>query len=114
MDCSDNVLLLCRGLTPADCELSFLRIAKELENYGVDLHTVEVSNFSNNANVCSRTTKIIISVVRYLTCFSRSIVCAVQQSSVFCVLGRVDFFATPLLIAGSLDSSSFTKNTECA
>jgi len=31
------------GLTPADCELSFLRIAKELENYGVDLHTVEDS-----------------------------------------------------------------------
>ena len=35
-------MLLCRGLNPADCELGFLKIAKDLENFGVDLHIVEV------------------------------------------------------------------------
>ena len=36
----------CRGLNPAECEVNFLKIVRNMEFYGVDMHSVVVSNLS--------------------------------------------------------------------
>ena len=43
-----NIRLLfdCRGLNPAECEVNFLKIVKNMSFYGVDMHSVVVSNLS--------------------------------------------------------------------
>ena len=35
-----------RGVTPAEAEMNYLNTAKMLDLYGVDIHTVMVSNLS--------------------------------------------------------------------
>ena len=40
-------LLYFRGVTPAEAEMNYLNTAKMLDLYGVDIHTVMVSNLMN-------------------------------------------------------------------
>ena len=41
------LLFDCRGLNPAECEVNFLKIVKNMDFYGVDMHSVVVSNLSS-------------------------------------------------------------------
>lgn len=38
------LIIFTSGLNPAECEVNFLKIVKNMDFYGVDIHTVVVRN----------------------------------------------------------------------
>ena len=38
------LILFLSGLNPAECEVNFLRIVKNMDFYGIDMHNVVVCN----------------------------------------------------------------------
>ena len=41
---TQRLILFLSGLNPAECEVNFLRIVKNMDFYGIDMHNVVVCN----------------------------------------------------------------------